>query len=252
MYQLGKMLRNRYNKFLGLQYTPDLIKAAASYYNRTKTSLELVLASLFPPLEHEVFEPGLNWQPIPFSHNEKKIDNFFVAVENCPNFLKEIDIYSASPEVRQELEKDKDIFEYISLKSGRICKTYYDMIYITNLLSVEQELGLSYPEWVMKIDPSVLIRLRNKAFSMSSATKEATKISAGAILEKVISDSLGKISNIGPLSKRKLYIYAGHDITLVSFLRSLKIYDYEHPSYGANVLFELHKINNTYGLKVTI
>lgn len=252
MYQLGKTLRNRYNKFLGLQYTPDIIEATASYYNRTKTSLQLVLASLFPPLEHEMFEPGLNWQPIPFYHNYQKSDIFFVAADNCPNFRKEIDIYSTTPEAKQQLDEDKDIFEYISLKSGRVCKNYYDMIYITNLLAVEQELGLSYPEWATEIDPAVLLRLRNRAFSMTTATKDATKISAGAILEKLISDSLGKINNIGSIGKRKLFIYAGHDITLVSFLRSLKIYDYQHPLYGANVLFELHRINSSFGFKVTI
>lgn len=69
MYRLGKILRARYNQFLGPTYTPDLIDPTSSSANRTKMSLELVLAGLFPPkgtlLE---WQNELNWQPIPYNY----------------------------------------------------------------------------------------------------------------------------------------------------------------------------------------
>lgn len=37
-------------------------------------SLELVLASLFPPRGKEIWLPGLNWQPIPYNYREIKND----------------------------------------------------------------------------------------------------------------------------------------------------------------------------------
>jgi hypothetical protein len=52
---------------LGKIYTPDLLEAFSSDVNRTKASLQLVLAGLFPPVEEQIWETGLNWQPIPFS-----------------------------------------------------------------------------------------------------------------------------------------------------------------------------------------
>lgn len=66
MYNLGKVLRQRYDKFLGV-YTPDIVEAWSSNVNRTKTSLQLVLAGLFPPVGLQKWDDGLNWQPIPFN-----------------------------------------------------------------------------------------------------------------------------------------------------------------------------------------
>lgn len=62
-------MRKRYGSFLGDVYTPSILDAVSTELNRTKMSLELVLAGLFPPkgtlLE---WEKELNWQPIPYNY----------------------------------------------------------------------------------------------------------------------------------------------------------------------------------------
>lgn len=65
-YLLGKSLRKRYNNFLG-SYVSSVVEGRSTYMNRTKASLELVLAGLFPPSEEEMFYKGLRWQPIPYT-----------------------------------------------------------------------------------------------------------------------------------------------------------------------------------------
>lgn len=252
MYELGKVFHGRYYHFLGEKYSSDVIEAFASYQNKSKMSLQLALASLLPPSNEEIFEPGLNWQPIPFSNNEQKNDDFFAASENCPNFRKKVEFFSNSPQGKEEIEENKDMFEYISSKSGMLFKNYYEVLQLLNLLANEKELGLSSPEWVTKIDSESLTRFTAKAYSILSATKEITKITAGGVLKKILNDSLGKIKNSTKDKNRKLFIYSGHDVTIVPLLRALKLYDSQLPNYGAHVLFELHKINNTYGFKVII
>lgn len=83
-YKLGQVLRDRYNNFLGNVYIPKHVKAHSSDYDRTKMSLQLVLAALYPPVENsQRWHPDLNWQPIPATYVPCVDDNFFLADE-CP------------------------------------------------------------------------------------------------------------------------------------------------------------------------
>ncbi|KAL0113394.1 hypothetical protein PUN28_012513 [Cardiocondyla obscurior] len=82
-YRLGKFLRSRYNDFLGTLYTPKLIEARSSDFERTKMSLQLVLASMFPPKSVQRWNSILNWQPIPTSYTPRIDDNIILADE-CP------------------------------------------------------------------------------------------------------------------------------------------------------------------------
>lgn len=72
-YLLGKALRKRYDSYLG-HYTPPAVEARSTNYNRTKASLELVLAGLYPPSETEIFYGKLRWQPIPFQYGASTND----------------------------------------------------------------------------------------------------------------------------------------------------------------------------------
>lgn len=74
MFGVGKALRLTYNDFLGKYYYPNEVEAYSTDYNRTKMSLQLVLAGLFPPTESQIWEKQLPWQPIPFNYNPKYHD----------------------------------------------------------------------------------------------------------------------------------------------------------------------------------
>lgn len=72
-FSIGTALRERYNNFLGDYYVPDLVDARSTDRNRTKMSLLLVLASLFPPRYSQVWNAKLNWQPIPYNYRPGKL-----------------------------------------------------------------------------------------------------------------------------------------------------------------------------------
>lgn len=77
-FKIGKALRKRYDKFLGKVYEPDLLDAQSTDFNRTKMSLQLVLAGLYPPIGDQIFETGLYWQPIPYNFVPRNQDNVSV------------------------------------------------------------------------------------------------------------------------------------------------------------------------------
>lgn len=87
LYQSGLFLRGRYGPFLGALYSPDLYYAEATDVDRTKASLQVVNAGLWPPKGAQKWGP-LDWQPIPIhsqpleqdSVSEKIFFLFFFAI----------------------------------------------------------------------------------------------------------------------------------------------------------------------------
>lgn len=73
-YNLGIALRTRYNTFINQSYHYTLVEGLSSDYERTKESLQLLLAGLFPPDEKLTWMQGINWIPIATYYNEKYND----------------------------------------------------------------------------------------------------------------------------------------------------------------------------------
>jgi len=63
-YELGLLLRDKYHKFLGDLYYPPNVYARSTWIIRTKMTLQLVLAALYPPVEIQKWNSELSWQPV--------------------------------------------------------------------------------------------------------------------------------------------------------------------------------------------
>lgn len=68
------MLRRRYADFLGEIYTPEALTASSTDYDRTKMSLLLVLAGLWPPASTQQWNQFISWQPIAINYKPKADD----------------------------------------------------------------------------------------------------------------------------------------------------------------------------------
>lgn len=82
-YQLGQILRNRYDSFLGEVYYQSNVYAQSTKIARTKISLQLVHAGLYPPAEIQIWNPLLHWQPMDFTYTNMEDDNQFFSIL-CP------------------------------------------------------------------------------------------------------------------------------------------------------------------------
>lgn len=71
IYDVGVTIKQRYGEWLGNIYTPNILEARSTEYPRTQMSLELLLAGLWPPVEDQIWNQALNWQPIPFNSESK-------------------------------------------------------------------------------------------------------------------------------------------------------------------------------------
>jgi len=63
-YKLGLLLRDKYNSFLGDVYYPPNVYARSTWLSRTKMTLQLVLAALYPPVDIQQWNSNISWQPL--------------------------------------------------------------------------------------------------------------------------------------------------------------------------------------------
>lgn len=70
-------MRKRYNSFLGDYYWAPDVEARSTDYKRTKMSVELVLASLYPPKNEQKWSK-VEWQPIPYDYLPLDKDYYFL------------------------------------------------------------------------------------------------------------------------------------------------------------------------------
>lgn len=83
-YRIGTMLKQRYHEFLGTIYYPRDIYAVSSDTDRTKMSLQLMLAGLYSPDNSQVWNPNLRWLAIPTHYAPEKVDMLFKSAKYCP------------------------------------------------------------------------------------------------------------------------------------------------------------------------
>lgn len=78
MYKLGQMLRNIYDGFLSEHYMPKEFIAQSTMEERTYMSAATLLAGLYPPKTYQIWNPAIDWQPIPiYSTN---LDKYNVSI----------------------------------------------------------------------------------------------------------------------------------------------------------------------------
>jgi len=85
-YRIGTMLRQRYNDFLGLIYHPRDIYAVSTDIDRTKMSLQLMLAGLYPPHIMQLWNPDLLWLAIPIHYVPERVD-MLLKSQNSPMLI---------------------------------------------------------------------------------------------------------------------------------------------------------------------
>ncbi|KAJ8951022.1 hypothetical protein NQ318_006407 [Aromia moschata] len=247
-YKVGTDLRERYNGFLDETYNIDLIEPRSSDFNRTKGSLEVMLAGLFPPTPDLVWMDGFNWQPIAFNYVERKYDKELFCY-GCPNWDKEINSYLTSEEGHVFTNKYQDTFKYIAKNTGEDITEILQVYYMYFGFTIQEELHLTLPDWTKEVYPEPMKTIAIEYYNLMFSTPNLMKMSGGYLLKKIFSDTRSKIN--GALPRRKMYIYCGHENNIASVLKILKCReDDEIPGYGAYVLLELHYINDTYGFKL--
>lgn len=245
---LGRYIRTTYSNLIPAQYTPDIAYAVATNWKRTKMSLELVLSGLFPPLTNDIFDTGLNWQPIPFqTEYGKGLIN--IAATYSANYIKQYYKYVLSKEAQQIRANYSSIYAQLSQLTGNYIQLPSDAANLYFTLKCEEEYGLSLPAWTKDYYPGILEQAGSIEYEYATATSTLIKKSAGFLLKKIIQDSIDKANDVLS-SERKIFLYSAHEWNIGTMMRALNVFYRHIPPFGAALFFEVHNVNGVYGLKV--
>ncbi|XP_014285505.1 prostatic acid phosphatase [Halyomorpha halys] len=243
MYEFGKTLRMRYHGFLSEYYSPEELYVISSYAPRCQMSAMTLLAGLYPPIGKQVWNKDLLWQPIPVNPIPRNIDNLITAKAPCLAFndeKKKSDI-----ELHNNLtEKDNKVFSYLSEKTNLFIENIGQVEQLYSILKIEDENGLVIPEWTKTVFPEPMKTFTQMNLESYSRTPKLKRLQGGPLLKEWL-------QNIKTSSK-KIHLYAGHDITLVTLMRTIGVTTAgvtTPPDYGASFILEVHHVSNKKILK---
>lgn len=247
MYSLGVKLRERYANYLDAVYSPDDIHASTTKYSRTQTSLQLVLAGLYPPHCTELeWNTNINWNPISFTINEELTH---MPILNQPEYRLLYMKYLDSDLGREIDEKYKKWYKYLSMHSGLNVTSSLEMARLYYCFMSEEEWGMKLPFWSIAVYPNILRNATTDFFKTLSGTSALKQRYGGAFLNNILSIMRHKIYGNAP-SSPKMYLYSVHDHNIISLLAAMEVYLPHLPPYSASVIIELIKEDDSYCIQV--
>jgi prostatic aicd phosphatase len=246
-YRIGTTLRQRYNRFLGPTWNINYIETRTTNINRTKMSLELVLAGLWPPTGTQRWMPGLNWQPIPYNYltSDKELQGTSV----CTNYNTLLSEVKNSEEIQELLSVYEENYAYITENSGDEFTGPDDAFSLYFEQFAQEDYGYPLKDWIKPVFP-LLEKMTKDTYYLSANTTDLKKIAGGYLLKKIINDSKAKIDGLLTPETRKMFLYSAHEKNVALFLLTLGVYPDKIPSYGSHAIVELHQIRGVYGFKI--
>lgn len=141
-------------------------------------------------------------------------------------------------------------------------------------------MGLPLPDWTKSVWPSNITEVAVEEYAVSLGTTPLRRLASGRViffklsataagrshlisnqpiffaflgqfLRKLLEDSTSKANEEARSQNIKIYLYSAHENNIAWFLTLLDIFYPHVPGFGSNLVIELHKVKETYGLRVS-
>ncbi|XP_026671878.1 prostatic acid phosphatase-like isoform X2 [Ceratina calcarata] len=249
-YDQGLFLRKRYDEFLGPTYSPDLFHLQCTAVDRTKMSAMLEAAALWKPSEKQSFKPDLAWQPVTLYYQPRSEDTLMLIWETCPKYAKSRDAINSFPEVLSTQRDNKKLYEELTNLTGMSISSPGDVGSLYSTLTAEKCMNLTLPEWTEDYYPDKLIPLTLYDLQLNVYDDRLKRLKGGPFLKKIVTDMLGKKDDVLEPETRKMFMYVGHDSTIVTLLDVMHVWNGQMPNYNIMVMIELHENKDGWHVQV--
>lgn len=147
-----------------------------------------------------------------------------------------------SSEVRQFLNDSQELLDNLTTITGSDIKTPDDVQSLFSTLKAEDDFGLALPEWIREYYPDKMLPLVTFGYTLNVYNDELKRLKGGPFLKKTISEWEAVIASEGTRDKsKKMFLYAGHDSSVVNILSAFNVWKEQVPGYAIMALFELYK-----------
>ncbi|XP_076627533.1 prostatic acid phosphatase [Colletes latitarsis] len=247
---LGRWLRKRYSHLLLDLYSPFDIYVQSTDVDRTLMSAEAHLAGLYPPNGGQVWDT-IKWMPIPVHTIPENEDYVLAARKYCPRYNYEFDKVLKSPEMKRIDKENKDLYAYLTKKSGNKISSLRTVAELYDILFIENLYNKTLPEWTKSVFPDKLKSIAAKSFTIRAHNKILQRLKSGSLLGEMIDHMEKKSKNI-LMPDRKVWMYSAHDETVANMLMTLGVFEPHCPPYTAMILIELRvNLKNQYFVTVS-
>ncbi|KAJ8954162.1 hypothetical protein NQ318_005756 [Aromia moschata] len=253
LYNIGRFLRERYSDYLGTHYSPDIFYTQSTDTDRTKASMQLVNAGLWPPEPAQQWGP-LEWQPVPIYAEPLDEDMLLLVRKPCAQYHIERDRVIRTEEVQRVFQQYAPLFEELTEITGQNVTDFDGVQDIFSTLRAEEAYNLTLPEWSKSYYPDKMWQPTAFSFVLNAYNEKLNRLKGGVFLKKILSDWRSKVEGTLMPEERKAFLYGGHDSTISNLMSTLKVWDAQMPDYGITVLLELSRDLDTdqYGVELTV
>lgn len=112
-------------------------------------------------------------------------------------------------------------------------------------------MNLTLPAWTLEYYPDKLLPLSVYSLQMNTHDDELRKLKGGPLLKKIIDEMIAKKDGTLEPAKRKMFMYVGHDSTIVAMLDVMHIWNEQMPDYNIMAMIELHEGSQGWNVQVS-
>ncbi|XP_013148571.1 PREDICTED: lysosomal acid phosphatase-like [Papilio polytes] len=236
LYELGKKYRNYYANFIPEEYYEKDVYVRSSDKSRCLMSAYTFLAGLYPPSDRQMWHPELPWQPIPVHSLPKELDDIIAQTKPCKVWKS---MYEELLEEANADPKFAELFDYLSKHTNQTMRSVLNVDFLYSTLQTQQEAGLKLPDWTKNVFPNKMRTPFMLSLALLSYNQTLQRLKVGPLLNEIKMNLQDSVSHTN--LDRSLYIYSGHDVTVVSLWRTLGYTELLEPEYGASLVLELHE-----------
>ncbi|XP_012263524.2 venom acid phosphatase Acph-1-like [Athalia rosae] len=236
-YKIGQVLKRRYKDLLGSLYVPRDVYAVSTDCDRTKMSLQLVLAGLFPPGDIQTWHTEIPWHPIPIHYVPTELD-IVMKASSCPQYKDTVAQILQLPEVKAKIAVYEPLFKFLTLKTGLNITTLKEVYEIYNLVVAQQAMNLTLSEWTTDSVVKKMSEVTVLYYAIRSYTTQAKRLNGGPMVRQFIENMRLESADRAREKSRKIYLYSAHEVTISSYLQALGITEQKIPFYGTAIMIE--------------
>ncbi|CAH2988573.1 unnamed protein product [Chilo suppressalis] len=235
-FEMGALLRNRYDAFLGPYYEPESSIVIASDTELSKMTALLISAGLWPPSTEQKWNDTMLWQPVPYTYPPHDED-FLLYEDNCPRYQQEKNRILKAFTEESLLVPYKDLFHKIAQMTGTNFSTPQDAYNLNNLFLIQEDIKVPNPKWAKHVKRK-LMDVARLEYSMMFHNNLLRRLSGGALLQQIIKEAA---SNIADATKARVIVRTGTPVSVAALLAACVAPPPRLPDPGAALLFELHE-----------
>ncbi|CAH3835813.1 unnamed protein product [Pieris brassicae] len=235
-YEMGSLLRKRYNDFMGPYYIADNTMVIASDTRLSKMTALLIAAGLWPPPPEQKWNDTLMWQPVSYIYPTRNED-FLQYEENCPRYGQEKQRLLKAYMEEGLLAPYKDLFYKVAHLTGTNFSTPQDAYHLSNLFLIQEDIKVPNPKWAKHVKRK-LSDVARLEYMMMFQNNLLRKLSGGALLKQIIKEAETKtVESNSP----GIIVRIGTPVSVAALLSACVGPPPRLPDPGAALLFELHE-----------